>query len=220
MVNYQNSMIYKLCCKNTNIEEIYIGSTTNFKRRKDAHKCSCINEHGRGYNLPVYQFIRANGGFHNWDMVLIEKVNCNDKMELHKIEREYIEKTKNNLNRIIPTRTVSEYKKDNKIIIKEKSRIYNEKNKNKEKERNKIYREKNKDIINEKAKKTYEKNKDKYKEQRRIYREKNKDIIDEKRKEKINCECGSTFRKDNITKHIKTIKHQKYIKEKELILNV
>lgn len=179
MVNYQNSFIYKLCCKNTTIEDIYIGSTTNFKERKRAHKTNCNNENNRNYNINVYKFIRNHGGFNNWDMILIEKVKCNDKMELCKIEREYIEKSEKNLNSCIPAssrkETCERYRKNNRENIKE---------------------------IN------------------KIYYGKNKDIIEEKAKKKITCCCGSIIRKDSLTRHNKSIKHQKYLKEKELILNV
>ena len=224
MVNYQNSFIYKLCCKNTTIEDIYIGSTTNFKERKRAHKTNCNNENNRNYNINVYKFIRNHGGFNNWDMILIEKVKCNDKMELCKIEREYIEKTENNLNKVIPIRSHKEscqiYRDNNKEKEKERHRLYRENNKEKEKERHRLYRENNIEKEKERHKLYSEKNKIIINEKSKIYYEKNKDIIKEKAKIKINCECGSTFRKDTIQIHNKTIKHQKYIKEKELILNV
>ena len=98
MPNYNESMIYKLCCKDTTIEEIYIGSTTNFRDRKKAHKKDCNTINKRDYNRKVYQFIRNNGGWDNWDMILIAKVNCNDRLELRKKEREYIEEYKPSLN--------------------------------------------------------------------------------------------------------------------------
>ena len=71
MVNYQNSIIYKLCCKNVEVSEIYIGSTTAFKARKSQHKSNCNNENRAGYNCKVYKFIRENGNFQNWDMIQI-----------------------------------------------------------------------------------------------------------------------------------------------------
>jgi DNA invertase Pin-like site-specific DNA recombinase len=44
--------------------------------------------------------------------------------------------------------------------------------------------------------------------------------IKEKKKEegkkRITCECGSTIRKDGLSKHIKTNKHQNYLKNKPL----
>jgi hypothetical protein len=59
----------------------------------------------------VYQFIRANGEWENWDIVLIEKViDCKDNENLHKRERHYIESLKAELNKQIPLRTKKEYK--------------------------------------------------------------------------------------------------------------
>eukprot|EP01080_Neovahlkampfia_damariscottae_P013297 gene13297-12127_t len=36
--------IYKLCCKDPNVTEFYVGSTKNIRRRKCQHKYSCNNE--------------------------------------------------------------------------------------------------------------------------------------------------------------------------------
>ncbi len=77
-MNYSNSSIYKLCCNNTEIKEIYIGSTTNFRRRKFTHKYSCNNPNDRNYNLNVYKIIRENGGWDAFDMVELEKYNATD----------------------------------------------------------------------------------------------------------------------------------------------
>ena len=114
MVNYNNSMIYQICCKDTNIKEVYIGSTVNFKSRKSQHKSMCNNPKGKKYHLKLYQFIRAMGGWENWDMVLIDTVSCENKLELHKIERQYIEDTKLTLNCKIPSRSVKEYYEEKK----------------------------------------------------------------------------------------------------------
>ena len=112
MVNYSNSIIYKLCCREVNINDVYVGSTTNFNRRKQSHKSKCNNE--KGYNINVYKFIRGNGGFENWDMIEIERFNAIDKQELHKRERYYIDSLKASLNSCIPTRTDKEYRENNK----------------------------------------------------------------------------------------------------------
>ena len=71
MTNYQNAVIYKLCCKDINISEIYIGSTSNMRIRKSVHKNICNNTSSRNYNSYVYKFIRENGGFINWYMILL-----------------------------------------------------------------------------------------------------------------------------------------------------
>ena len=79
-INYKNALIYKICCNDPNITDIYIGSTTNFYQRTRAHKTSCNNPNGKSYNLHVYKFIRDNGGWKNWRMDLIEFYECNNKL--------------------------------------------------------------------------------------------------------------------------------------------
>jgi len=151
MVNYNQGKIYKLCCKNVNVKEIYIGSTCNeLKVRKYNHKTKCNNEKSKCYNYNVYQYIRANGGFENWDIVLVEEYNCNDKMELHQRERYYIELLQASLNSYIPNRSQKEYKQDNKDKFKEYKKKYE--NTDKRKEHKKQYYEDNKEKYKEKGK--------------------------------------------------------------------
>ena len=48
--NYQNTIIYIIKCKDDNIIKEYIGSTTNFKQRKNKHNYDCNNENSKNYN--------------------------------------------------------------------------------------------------------------------------------------------------------------------------
>jgi hypothetical protein len=194
MVNYKNSSIYKICCKDTNIKDIYVGSTTNFNRRKGEHKTKCCKEENKEYNKIVYKFIRENGGFNNWDMVEICKFSCDNKRELHKEERKYLELLDATLNKVIPTRTFKQYYEDNKDKILEK---------------NKQYREDNKDEISKQKKEYSEKNKDKIKQ----YYKDNKEKILEKKKKKYNCECSGKYTNCSKSKHLKTKIHQDFIKK-------
>ena len=139
-INYSKCSIYKLCCRDPSITGIYIGSTTNLRARKNGHKSKCTNINSKGYNLYVYQYIRDNGGWQNWDLVVIETLQCNNSVELHTRERYYIDALKAMLNKNIPNRTDAEYREDNKEkIIK--------------------YYEDNKEKIIAKTKKYYENNK-------------------------------------------------------------
>jgi hypothetical protein len=139
-INYQKACIYEIVCKDVNITQRYVGSTTNLIKRRSEHKSNCNNEKiYRHYNQYVYQFIRANGSFDNWDVVLIEQViDCKDKEHLHKRERFYIEEKKAELNKNIPLKTRKEYYDENKEKLKE----YRENNKNVICEHAKEYREK------------------------------------------------------------------------------
>ena len=42
-IDYSKTIIYKLCCKDINITDIYVGHTTNFIKRKNEHKSDCNN---------------------------------------------------------------------------------------------------------------------------------------------------------------------------------
>lgn len=110
---YSKGLIYKLCCKDPEITAIYVGSTINLKNRKNRHKQCCVNLNKK-YDYFVYQFIRENGGWENWDVILIEKYPCDTKIELHQRERFWIEKLTASLNKQIPTQTDHEYYEKNK----------------------------------------------------------------------------------------------------------
>ena len=130
MPDYSKGNIYKLCCNDTDITDIYIGSTCNFTHRKYLHKSKCNNEKDKNYNYYVYKFIRENGGWDNWSMILVEEVCCENKKQLNQKEREWIEKLKSTLNKKLPNRTPEEYEKTEirknykkKYHIKNKERI-------------------------------------------------------------------------------------------------
>jgi len=167
IINYENSIIYKIVCNDINIKECYIGSTTNFIKRKQAHKSCCNNANDKGYNVNVYKFIRDNNGWSNWSMVLIEELKCDNKLQLEQRERHYIELLQATLNTNIPARTqtnkqyyIKQYYELNKEKINETMKQYNELNKEKIKQ----YNELNKIKIKEKRKQRYQLNKEKLKE--------------------------------------------------------
>ena len=87
--DYSRTVIYKLVHKEDyDNANIYIGSTTNFTKRKSEHKSDSMNKIGVKYNQKIYQFIRDNGGWDNWNMIEIEKYPCFDNNEA-KAKEEY-----------------------------------------------------------------------------------------------------------------------------------
>lgn len=117
--DYSKGIIYKLCCNDVKITDIYVGSTTNFKKRKSCHKYNCANEKGKQYNYKVYRSIRENGGWDNWDMVLVEEYNATTKLGLESRERHWLETLKASLNNNIPTQPKKEYDNKYRVINKE-----------------------------------------------------------------------------------------------------
>ena len=103
MANYTKSCIYKIACKDPNIEDTYIGSTCNLVKRRYQHKTSCNNPNDRSYNLYIYRFIRDHGGWENFNLYVIEQFNCTTKMQKDQVERGWIEQLKPTLNKYIPS---------------------------------------------------------------------------------------------------------------------
>ena len=79
-IDYSNTSIYKLEHED-NEDLIYVGSTTDFIRRKACHKSRCNNPNSKAYNRKVYQMIRDNGGWECFKMVELKKFPCNDSRE-------------------------------------------------------------------------------------------------------------------------------------------
>jgi L-lactate utilization protein LutC len=101
-IDYSNTIIYKITCKNPAITDVYVGHTTNFVQRKHAHKQSCKNEKSPNYTSKVYEVIRANGGWTNWQMEIINFFNCADHYAARKKEQEYFISLNATLNSIEP----------------------------------------------------------------------------------------------------------------------
>jgi hypothetical protein len=169
-IDYSKTIIYKIVCNDLNIIDVYVGSTTDFIRRKNEHKRSCNSEKSERYNLKVYQSIRQNGGWDNFSMVEIEKYPCNDSNESRARERHYFELLNTSLNTRCPIRFDKKechllYRQNNKDKVKERSDEYYKNNKDKIKE----YTELNKDKIKELQKKYREDNKGKQKQYMKEY---------------------------------------------------
>ena len=140
MSDYTQSVIYMIVCNDEAIQEGYVGSTSKLERRKITHKSGCNNLNHTQYNKPLYQFIRANGGWKNWQFKILEHYPCQSKKELHLQELYWINQFDNLLNKQKPFRTRKQHYQDNKKQI---DKI------------NKQYRQNNKDTLQQKAKEKY-----------------------------------------------------------------
>lgn len=96
-IDYSNTIIYKITCKDPSVTDVYVGHTTNFVQRKHAHKQSCNND-----NCKLYKVIRDNGGWQNWKMEIVNFFNCHDHYEARKKEQEYFTLLNATLNSIEP----------------------------------------------------------------------------------------------------------------------
>jgi hypothetical protein len=125
-IDYSKTIIYKIVCNDLNIKESYIGSTINFRQRKHTHKSYCINEKSEKHKLKIYQTIRANGGWDNWNMIEIEKYSCEDGNEAKTRERYWIEKMQSSLNMNRPIITKEEAKQKMADLYKLNKERYNQ----------------------------------------------------------------------------------------------
>jgi predicted GIY-YIG superfamily endonuclease len=111
-INYEKTVIYKICCNDLSITDCYIGHTTDFIKRKYKHKSTCINENSKYHNFKVYQTIRQNGGWENWSMIQLEEINCKNNLEAAARERYWYENLNAKLNTCMPNRSKYESKKN------------------------------------------------------------------------------------------------------------
>ncbi len=180
MSDYSKGKIYKLV-NDDFPNDVYYGSTIQaLSSRLAQHK----RDIKKKQNPPTSSKLFEKGKV---IIVLVEKINCKDKKELHKRERFYIE---NNicLNKYIPLRTPAEYYQDNKDT---KVKYYYENFKN-----------------------NPEKVKRKNERMRERYKEKKEHIKAYSREPKL-CECGIMTNKGHYNRHIKTKKHKLLMEEKE-----
>ena len=184
-IDYSTTIIYKLV-KNDDYDNanIYIGSTTDFIKRKYSHKKSCNNEKEKAHNNKKYQYIRNNGGWECFNMIEVEKYPCNDSNEA-KAREEYWRSHFNAQLNTIRAYTTEEQKLE---YLKE-------------------YYEQNKDKLLEQHKDYYKQNRNKLLEQHKVYSREYYEQNKDKLLEKITCECGCIIRKDSLIRHQKSQKH-------------
>ncbi len=184
-IDYANTCFYKIVCRDLAIKDCYVGHTTDFRKRKHSHMKACENSGDTNHDYPVYQFIRANGNWENWDMILIEKHECNDGLEARKKEREFVESLNATLNNRMPSRTSTEWYHENKEHVLELKR------------------------------ERYDQTKTEQLEQMKQYRLTHLDKIKAQRTSKHVCEiCSRTCSMSNKSSHEKTVVHIKAVESR------
>ena len=110
------STIYQIYCKDSEITEVYVGSTEDFHSRCKSHNSSCHNENAHNHNYKVYKFIREHGGMVNW---VIEPIIESEEDTRYDAEVHYFKIYNSKLNSRFPRRTKKEYYLDNIEQIKQ-----------------------------------------------------------------------------------------------------
>ena len=60
-VDYSKTVIYKITCNDPSVTDVYVGSTSDFIRRKTEHKSRCINDNLKSCKYRLYHVIRLHG---------------------------------------------------------------------------------------------------------------------------------------------------------------
>ena len=73
-LNLNNYSFYKIVCKDPSIKDCYIGRTQCLIDRINGHMYKCKES-----NIYLYQFIRENGGWENFEVIELHRAFCDDK---------------------------------------------------------------------------------------------------------------------------------------------
>ena len=198
MADYSKGIIYTIRSK----DNIYVGSTLNFRSRKNKHKSSLYNENGKEYNIKLYKTIRENEGI--WDMQPYSKYPCNSKLELTIEEEKIRQLLKADLNShccgtgLTKKQYLKQYYDQNKNGIKQSHKQYRDEHKDEKKQYNTQYRDEHKDEV-----KQYQKQ----------YREQHKNEAKQYRKQKVTCDCGCVVARSALSRHRKTKKHINFMEK-------
>jgi hypothetical protein len=184
---------YKIVCKNKEVPYVYVGSTTDFKMRKDNHLHACNNENHSSYNLKLYKIIRLYDGFNNWEIQELETSMTGTYENRCLKEQEYINSYNNALNQ-------------RGALLLFNSKTYYIQNRNKIIERNRQYDKDNIDKVKLRRKQYAEAHSEENKLYYKNYYEKNKNHY----LEKHICGCGGSYRVYDKSKHFKTKKHMNF----------
>jgi predicted GIY-YIG superfamily endonuclease len=112
MADYSATIIYTIRCKNPSITELYVGHTTDFVKRRYAHRQASLT-----YGNKLYEMIRNNGGWENWKMEIVHYFSCNNANEAREKEQEYYVALGATLNSVEPQRDKTVQTKPIKNII-------------------------------------------------------------------------------------------------------
>ena len=202
-IDYSKCLIYKIQHKDNN-DLLYVGHTTNFTKRKNNHKTNVNYEKGNAYNHKVYQMIRENGGWDNFNMVIIKEFPCQNLREAEAEEDKAMREMKSTMNTIRAFRSREEWCEDNKEKLQEYRHQYYQDNKEYKQEQQNQYYQDNKEKLQEHHREYREKNKEKLKEQKHQYYQEHKNKV-------CLCECGKTYTHHHKLRHEKSQFHLNFI---------
>ena len=157
---YENTIVYKLKCKDPLVPDFYLGySTIALVRVSKMFEVRC--KHDKTW--PVCEFVRQNGGFENWVFERLDIKPCSSSLEARTELRKHFNANPPSLNKHLPTRTNKEYARGDK-----------------NKEAQKAYRITHLEKIHQDQAAHYQRNRDVLLKKRQEYLLVNRDIINKR----------------------------------------
>ena len=95
--------VYKIVCNDVQITDCYVGLCRDMAKKKCQHKSNYNNPNSKAYNINMYKFIRNNGGWANWSMIQIERIEYIFHSELKSRKKYHLERLGATLNKQIPS---------------------------------------------------------------------------------------------------------------------
>ena len=200
MNRYNNGKIYKIV--DVGFNKCYIGSTCEkLCKRMERHRNSYRTYLRTGKMDTRCHLLFDEFGVENCRIILIKDFACQSKEELFRKEGEYIQNT-DCLNRSVAGRTREEHKAEHREQILEKDRQYQKKRYVKKKEE-----------IKEQVKKYQLEHRQDILQRKKEHYQENKDKIREKQTRPFYCDCGSICQWNVKGRHLKSQKHQDWLKQ-------
>ena len=130
MPDFSKTIIYKIINRDYP-DLIYVGSTTNFTKRKDKHKSDTL----KNMTSKLYENIGSKGGWESWEMIKICDYPCLTSTEARQEEDRHMVEFNSTLNSSKAHLTdeqrranVKEYYKNNADKIREQNKQYGKDN--------------------------------------------------------------------------------------------
>ena len=91
------TVLYKISCRDESTRETYIGRTSDFVKRKLQHENKCSTS-----STKLYEFIRAHGGWNNWEMKVLCTYTCKNRGQASRLEWIWWTRLGGALNTVVP----------------------------------------------------------------------------------------------------------------------
>lgn len=197
-VDYSKGKIYKITSSHTDL--VYIGSTCAplLSQRLRGHVDN-YRQWKEGKRHFISSFIVLDAGDHAIELLELFPCTCSD--ELRAREQHWI-------------------REHGERVCNRHKALRTEEEKRQEKcERNRERYQANKEIINEKNRERYQADRVRVIQKQREYTQANRDKIKEWRSEIVVCACGTQHIRGGKAKHLRSKKHQDYLRQQQPQVN-